>query len=164
VDATWFINTDAASNINMTVQPMWSSGMEVNGFDRTTAYVSANANGTWDTQTGTSATTSGGLYTIPRNNVTTPTTAFAVMDADAVNSVKEVKAGAELVAYPNPVVNALHFNIDKKAQATIYDITGRIMQSISTTGQIDVSGLAAGYYTVQLSSEGQTATCRFVKQ
>ncbi|WP_276133727.1 T9SS type A sorting domain-containing protein [Polluticoccus soli] len=170
VNATWVVATDATTNVNMNIAPMWSPAMEVNGFNRTEAFVSANTNGTWDVMPAGAATASGSLYTMTRSNVTSDIGAYSVMDKDAVNSVEEVKADKGFVLYPNPVVNTLYFkmaaSLNAPMQVNIYDLAGHLVKTAvaNASNGVSVADLPSGFYTAQFNSGDHKATEKFVKQ
>ena len=62
--------------------------------------------------------------------------------------------------WPNPVDDILYLNVTNGANITVSDMTGRMVNRERYTGQLDVSHLAPGIYT--LKSEGFTV--RFVKE
>ncbi|PJR03296.1 T9SS type A sorting domain-containing protein [Avrilella dinanensis] len=73
--------------------------------------------------------------------------------------------------YPNPANNYLNISLENlqtdKIEYMIYDTSGRILQNsiLSTENeQIDVSGLSAGVYILELSLNGQKAKKQFIKQ
>lgn len=75
----------------------------------------------------------------------------------------------QITLYPNPAENILHLNTQDKTinQVNIYTMTGsKVLQlevdTVSPT--VDVSGLAAGVYYVQLYSGKNVALKKFVKE
>ena len=166
VNATWFVGTSATSNVNMTVSPMWSAAMEVNGFNRSEAYVSTNTNGTWTTSTTASAATSAGtMYTLSSSAVTSSSAAVSVMGKNAVNNVPEVATNAGIRIYPNPAISSLHFDANGTVNVSVYNFAGQLVKSaVVTNNSISVEELPAGYYNIRLAGEAFTTTQKFVKQ
>lgn len=73
--------------------------------------------------------------------------------------------------YPNPANNYLNISLENlqtdKIEYMIYDTSGRILQNSILSAeneQIDVSGLSAGVYILELSLNGQKAKKQFIKQ
>lgn len=170
VNATWDVTTDAASNVNMNVQPMWSSSLETNGFDRTQAYVATSVNGDWSTGTVGVATSANGVFMLPGVNVTGTTNTLAVFGEDAVTtSVNSVVANNDFSTYPNPVVNTLYFKspVNETASVAIYDAMGRMIKMYGIdqhNNAITVSDLPAGIYHVKYETRSFKGMQKFVKQ
>ncbi len=74
----------------------------------------------------------------------------------------------QLVIYPNPVADILHFNNNKTVDSvSIYDLTGRMVleRIVNANSEIlNVSGLPAGVYFLKVKSEKKTETVRFIKK
>lgn len=62
--------------------------------------------------------------------------------------------------WPNPADNILYLNVKNGATVSIFDITGRMVKREKYQGQIDVSKLSSGIYTIK--TEG--VTVKFVKE
>ncbi len=71
----------------------------------------------------------------------------------------------EVNVYPNPVSDILYIESDENwSKAEIFDISGRILRSVSLDGQaIDVSGLESGTYLVRLKDGEKIGMFKFVK-
>jgi hypothetical protein len=76
-----------------------------------------------------------------------------------------------LNAFPNPVKNTLTLQVNgnRNGEATlvITDVSGKIIRSIDVGDaktDIDMSGMAAGIYTLRYTDAAQTATLRITKQ
>lgn len=71
-----------------------------------------------------------------------------------------------LSVYPNPVKNGVFFiNSDANAErtVTIFDVLGKqVLKTTTSQSAINVSGLNAGVYMVQINEEGNTATRKLV--
>ena len=62
--------------------------------------------------------------------------------------------------YPNPVENILYLDIADGAVVSVFDMTGRMVKREHYTGQLDVSQLVPGIYTIKVDD----LTVRFVKE
>ena len=67
--------------------------------------------------------------------------------------------------YPNPVKDILNISTEETwTKAEIYDISGRIMRSLSLhVNSIDVGNLESGIYILKLSNKGKSSNVKFVK-
>jgi hypothetical protein len=97
----------------------------------------------------------------------------------SLGSPKEAAANAtanslNLVAYPNPVANALNLKLQNVTEGTadvsVLDVTGRVVvsktQSVETGMNslvLDLGGLASGVYTVRVVNNGASTFSRIVK-
>jgi hypothetical protein len=69
-----------------------------------------------------------------------------------------------VILYPNPSSSILFLNGVEKANITIFDVSGRMLQSHQQIeNQIDVSSLPKGIYTVRIVTQKGTVTSKFVK-
>ncbi len=76
-------------------------------------------------------------------------------------------AADQLLAYPNPVADALWLNqtLAPEAKVRVVDSNGRTLTvQPDNAGQIDVNKLKPGLYLLLLEHGGQISTIRFVKQ
>ena len=62
--------------------------------------------------------------------------------------------------WPNPVENILYLNVTDGAAVSIFDMTGRMVKCEKYQGQLDVSKLTSGVYTIKV----EDITVRFVKK
>ena len=62
--------------------------------------------------------------------------------------------------YPNPVENNLYLDIADGAVVSVFDMTGRMVKREHYTGQLDVSQLVPGIYTIKVDD----LMVRFVKE
>jgi hypothetical protein len=71
----------------------------------------------------------------------------------------------EVNVYPNPVRDILYLESDENwSKAEIYDISGRILRSVSLFSQsIDVSGLDSGTYFMRMKDGEKVGVVKFVK-
>ncbi|MDX2001486.1 MAG: T9SS type A sorting domain-containing protein [Chitinophagales bacterium] len=166
VDRTWYVESDLSSNINVDLTLEWSSDMEVNGFDRTEAYISHYVNAEWDSVASMSAmVAANGYFSITREDIQS-LSPFSVVDKDASVGIQDLTA-ENLNVYPNPVVNVL--NIDQvqdmtDATVAIYNINGQLVGNSTAANTIDVSNLSQGVYYVKVYNTERSLTAKFVKQ
>jgi len=73
--------------------------------------------------------------------------------------------------YPNPASDIINFELnnssDKEMKADIYDIQGRLIETINIAineTTIDISKLENGIYVLVLSNEENTYTKKFIKE
>ncbi len=168
VKATWFVSSTATTGINYDMKAMWSASLEVNGFDRTHAYISHNASGAWDAQTGSASGMSGSLYTISRTGITS-LSPFMVTDKnfdDTATGVKAVNAGSTINVYPNPATSVLYISAPATIHnAAIYNMSGQIARTTDIVGNsITIDDLPMGVYTILLTGENMNVTKTFVKK
>jgi len=168
VNRTWLIESDAAT-VNMNLKLGWMTTAEVNGFDRTNAYISHYTNSDWDTQTAGSATSgANSTYEISRNGLTS-LSPFAVADENAELSVDENNL-LTVNLYPNPctdVMNISYSGADNQYSYQVTDVSGRIYKVASTgTNQMDVSGLSQGTYLLKMidNQTNQVSVRQFIKK
>jgi hypothetical protein len=168
VDRTWNISSPTTSTVSMDVKFEWATAMEVNGFDRTMAYVSKYSNN-WDMMAPSTSTTVGtGMYQLTRSGVTSPGQ-FAVVDNVSALSVKE-QEGIAFSLYPNPAHNHLTVNVKDNDgfSVEVFDALGnksiaaKIIKDSSV--DIDFSSLSAGVYFVKISNNTTQSVKRVVKQ
>lgn len=96
-------------------------------------------------------------YNFPiRTNETQSKFAFPVSTKDIPTDIR---------IYPNPVQNVLYIDTNESwTKAEIFDISGRILRSISLYNQsVDVSGLESGTYFMRLKDGEKVRIVKFVK-
>lgn len=169
VNATWMVNNSASSNVDMSVQPMWSTNMELNGLNPAHVYVSSNTSGKWDMSTSGAATTSGnGMHTTTRDHINNSATTVAVVDQNAnTTGINNIPVNNVFSVYPNPATASVTFNTSVEGvSVAIYDVMGHLVRSavLDNTHTVPVNDLPAGLYHARLSANGFTAESRFVKQ
>lgn len=171
VNRTWFVNSNIAS-INSNLKFGWVAAAEVNGFDRTNAYVSHYTSNAWDVVAGSSATvSSNNTFELSRMGVTS-LSPFAVTEVGEPLKVKELSNLASIELYPNPtqdVVTIKLLNPTDTYKYELTDITGRailVNSNDSNVTNFDVSKLGTGYYFIKITnlSDNKTITKRFVKE
>lgn len=167
VNATWFVASSATSNVNVDMTVMWSSGMEVNSFDRTKAYISHYMNGSWDAHATSAASTSGSMYSLTRAAITS-FSPFAVFDENTTLSVGQVAGNTNISIYPNPVSDIIHISAQGAGNmnAEIYNVSGQLVHTVPVVNNasINVSNLPNGMYYIKLNGETANGTHKFIKQ
>lgn len=80
-------------------------------------------------------------------------------------SVPTVDITTDISIYPNPVRDILYLQTDEIwTKAEIYDISGRIMRSVTLHGtSVDVSSLERGTYIIKLRNGDKYGNVKFVK-
>jgi hypothetical protein len=154
VDRTWLINEAVAggSNVNVTLQ--WNVSEELSRFKRAESYIIQHNGTSWQTITRTAATGSN-PYTQIKNGVTS----FSVF-AVQTQPIPDAPTGI----YPNPVSSILNVVVRpvvaENMTLTVYDGLGKVMMvkkesvlSGTSLLNLDVSRLAAGIYTLKVSTE-----------
>jgi pectate lyase len=167
VKNTWHVSSSATSGINYDMTAMWGASIEVNGFNRTHAFISHYTSGAWDMQTPTTATASGSMYMITRAGLTSLSPFMVADNTTLSEGIKPVTASSsEIILYPNPVTTTLYFATPAPINTVyIYNIYGKLvlMESIKDNN-ISVAGLPAGVYTVRMLGNNFTSYKTFIKQ
>jgi filamentous hemagglutinin len=169
VDATWNVSSDITSNLNMNLQVMWAAAMEVNGFNRTAAYVSHYVNGSWDTKVTAAATLeTNGMYSLQSSGITS-LSPFAVFDQNT-SSVNQLKSDIAIEISPNPTVENIRIQrpdgSSEPLNIVIYNSQGQMMgtyilSEVSTT--ISTLNLLNGSYFIRFYNDQMNITKPFVK-
>lgn len=169
VDATWNIESSISSNLDMDIELMWSSGMEVNGFDNSAVYISHYTNGNWDATATASATAEGnGMFSIQRNNITS-LSPFAVFDQNTVTGIAPTVVNDNMEVYPNPVVNNMFLtNIDNTpVSVDVMNMTGQVVKTFSvnnSTATLSLDDLSTGSYFVRIYNDNMSEMRKVVKR
>jgi trimeric autotransporter adhesin len=87
---------------------------------------------------------------------------------------KQTEKSISIITYPNPVSNEIRITIpagwqNKKVVYAIVDASGKTVKRIETanssqTETMNVSSLSPGFYIIRISSEGQIAQQKIIKQ
>jgi hypothetical protein len=165
VNTTWFVSSSATAAINYNMTAMWSAGMEINGFDRSHAFISHYTAGAWDAQAAGSATASGSMYAMTRTGITSLSPFMVTSDGTtAASNVTAVQP--EITVYPNPTTGTLHITSSVTiATASIYDMSGKFVQSANVDNDaVNVSNLPAGVYVIHFIGNDTDVVKQFVKQ
>lgn len=166
VSNTWFVSTTATSAINYDMWVMWDASMEVNGFDRSNAYISHYTSGAWDSHMTSAAMTSGSMYVMSRAGITSLSPFMVTDNTFGATQVAPVAANTELSVYPNPVSNTLHFGSGRTVtSASIFNLAGKLVSTVSpVNNSLSVEALPKGLYTIRLSGADFYTTTKFVKE
>lgn len=172
VDISWDIKSDITANLDMDVEVMWSSAMEVNEFDRTMAYISHYSNGSWDMSAYAAATVqSNGMFSLERNNVTS-LSLFAVFDITAVTAIaeKSIDSDAEINMYLNPTAGQIiitrPFNSKETFYIDICNVNGQLIERHRLNNRnynIPINKLSKGNYVIKLYSNDVSVVKKFSK-
>ncbi|MBA2612059.1 MAG: T9SS type A sorting domain-containing protein [Bacteroidetes bacterium] len=171
VNRTWLVSS-AVSTINANLKFGWVAAAEVNGFNRTNAYVSHYTSSAWDVMSaGSASIAANNTYELARMNMTS-LSPFAVTEAGQALKVKENSISNELEVYPNPskdVVSVKLLNATDNYKYELTDITGRTISTninSNNVNKFDVSNLVTGCYFIKITnlSDNKTVTKRFVKE
>ena len=168
VNRTWLIESDATS-LDVSLKLGWMATSEVNGFDRTNAYISHYMNSDWDTQTPASATAgANSTFELTRTGLTS-LSPFAVADEDAELFVDENDL-LTISLYPNPstdVVNISYAENGNEYTFQITDLSGRNYYTPANgENQLDVSKLSQGTYLLKMTNAAtnKVSVKQFIKQ
>jgi hypothetical protein len=170
VDRTWFVNSPV-SNVDMNMKLGWVQAAEVNGFDRTNAYITNYGSG-WDVMTPSSALAGpDNTYQLARSGITSLNPPFAVTEDGEPINIKEVVSNGGVDLYPNPASAVLNISVNNAGSNFRYELTdlsGRIVSS-KEAGKMqafDVKDLDAGYYFVRITDldANTTSIRKFIKQ
>lgn len=79
--------------------------------------------------------------------------------------VEQNSFGKNLIIYPNPTSSVLHIQTESAANfvSTVFDLSGKKIQSFENQKTIDVSQLASGLYVLKVESNGAVKTLKFSK-
>lgn len=171
VDATWHVTSSISANLNLDLKVMWSTDMEVNGFDRANAYVSHYVNADWDATADMAATTeANGMFSLRRDGLTS-LSPFAVFDeSTVVTGIKEAANTLQFLMFPNPastnmIINCPEAN-SENLMVDIMNIQGGIVRSYNITSDnysIPVADLASGSYIARVYNAKVNGVQKFTK-
>ncbi len=80
----------------------------------------------------------------------------------AISGINDVNA-VNVKAYPNPVVNVLHVNVEA-LRIDVYNAGGALVADASNADSVNVAHLPAGYYIAVVATADGTARIPFVKK
>jgi hypothetical protein len=170
VATTWYVSSTATTGINYNMQLVWSANAEVNGFNRTQAYISHYTSGAWDVTASGSAVTTASGYSVTRNNITS-LSPFTVADKNAnMTKVANVFANNNTISiYPNPVTGTMYFTTSIKVKSiSIYNMNGQLVKNINTTNNtnsISLQELPKGVYAAYFLGQDNNITVhKFIKE
>lgn len=80
----------------------------------------------------------------------------------AISGINDVNA-VNVKAYPNPVVDVLHVNVEA-LRIDVYNVGGTLVADASNADSVNVAHLPAGYYIAVVATADGTARIPFVKK
>jgi type IX secretion system substrate protein len=172
VNRTWFIvEPTQTGSLNANLQVTWTASEEMNGFDRTHAYISHYTSSAWDaTSLSTASSVGGSFYQMTRANLTS-FSPFAVVDQNAVTGIeKTVAVGTTIGLYPNPTSGSATIDL-KNADAQsieIYNEIGSKVYSAEITDKnalhkVDISGFSSGIYYIKVATTTEPIFKKLIK-
>lgn len=165
VKATWYL-TGSSGNTDVNIKLAWDAAMEVNGFDKQSAYVAQLAGATWKKDTPAPATAEpSGQYSATKENATY-FSAVTVFDANTVG-IEELDITADIELYPNPANNIIYINTPVAVNAVVYSMQGRLVHTQQLqvgVNNIDISVLPAGTYYFKAGTGTNSYTTKFIKR
>jgi len=140
--------------------------MEVNGFDRTQAYLSHYTSGAWDVSPSLAAVSAGGsLYSMTRTGITS-LSPFHVSGTTTTNVASDISVNNRIILSPNPTTGILNFITSEEVKnIEIYTTIGTVVKrSEISNNSVSVTELPAGLYFVRFMDKNINTVQRFVKQ
>jgi hypothetical protein len=167
VNTSWNVGSSITTGANVNLLMGWSSAMQVNGFDPAQAYLSHYTAGSWNTNAISSATLSGGSYSLALTGVTS-FSPFAVFGKNIALGVASISASDMLYVYPNPATDRLTIQTGSTDKITveISDLNGQIVSKYELAGSnntIEVANLSTGSYLVRVLNNGNSSVKKFIK-
>ena len=159
----WFFDGTSSLYISSNTTYLWDFGY--NGQTASTA--NATANYPWSDPN--NPTTYTVTLTIDNGCGTDVTTMEVTPDPLGIGAIAEGSFGL----YPNPAADNVNFVLANEASAKgtieVMDVAGRVLSSQTiaagqTTGEVNVSDLAAGSYLVKISVDGASSVNTLIKQ
>lgn len=88
------------------------------------------------------------------------------INSETVMSVKETGFNKkEIILYPNPVVDFIHINSSNKIKnIKVYDLVGKKIDVTLNDGKVDVRNLQFGEYLLNIETEKENFTEKFIKK
>jgi fibronectin-binding autotransporter adhesin len=172
VNITWMVEPSLTTNINLNLMAMWSTALQVNGFNPDSAYLSHFINGSWNTSAVSSASiAANGMYQLQLSDVTSfsPFAVFGSGASSATGIVEVTGNDNEFDIYPNPVSdNLIVKNISgaNLVYAEIIDISGQVIaryQLTNLTSNLSLSKLSAGNYFIRLFNDNLNEVKKIIK-
>ncbi|MBK9249910.1 MAG: T9SS type A sorting domain-containing protein [Ignavibacteria bacterium] len=169
VGATWNISSQSQGNLNAKIQLQWTSLMEMNGFNRKTAYISQFGNGLWDSSPVDEAVDiSDTIYSLTRKSVSS-FGSFSVFDIKTITGVDEANSDNSFELLSHPSSNEIEIrslnSSQKPLTITIYNTLGQVMGIYTTNGTttiIPTTSLLTGVYIMELKNEQMKMVKSFV--
>jgi len=154
VKNTWFVENISSTDVDLDLQVMWNAAMEVNSFNRNSAYLSHYMDAKWDVTANIDITTeANGMFAIKRMGIKS-LSPFAVKDGGTAGIAKTNLVSVNV--YPNPTSNFITIEsaISTNSLVSITDMLGReVIKTNLNNNQIDVSSLKTGVYIIKINGE-----------
>jgi hypothetical protein len=166
VNTTWNVESSIVTGANVDLKMLWSTAMQLNGFDNTQAYVSHYTAGAWTTSAISAATVVGGSFAMSLTGVTS-FSPFAVFGKNVTLGVSAI-ANDALSIYPNPAADRLTIQTGSADITTveISDLTGQIVgryELSNGNNTIGIENLNTGSYFIRVSDKATSSVKKFVK-
>lgn len=170
VDRTWFVYS-GVSSINVNLKFGWVILAELNGFNRTNAYVSHFTNSAWDNTAAANASVGlNNTFELSRMGLTS-LSPFAVTENGQPLGLKEISISTGFELYPNPSKDVIHIKLINSSSTYKYeltDITGRTILSTSNSNDLtkfEISNLGTGCYFIKATNltDNTMIVKRFIK-
>lgn len=80
-------------------------------------------------------------------------------------ATSDAKGKTAVIIYPNPATDVLYLKGVSKANAAVYSTAGQLVSKQAVTnGQLNVSALPKGVYTLSVEADGKVSTTKFIKK
>lgn len=80
-------------------------------------------------------------------------------------ATQDTKTKSSVAVYPNPATDVLYLKGADKANVAVYNAVGqRVLSKAVTNGQLNVSALQKGIYTITIDTNGKPSTTKFIKK
>ncbi|PZQ52003.1 MAG: hypothetical protein DI570_24710 [Phenylobacterium zucineum] len=91
---------------------------------------------------------------------------YVTIVSDTSLATSDIKGkSANVTVYPNPVTDVLYLKNVQKANVAVYNAAGqRVLSKAVTNGQLNVSALQKGVYTLSVETNGKPSTTKFIKK
>jgi len=160
LNVTWDISESTPGGSNVTVNLGWNQSQEQAGFQRNTAKVGHYKNGQW-TEENSGSVSGNNPYSISATGITT-FSPFSVMNFATLGNSNFNKN--KLSIYPNPTSDAVNFS-QEVTSVHIYDMSGKLIKSLSNTNKINIRDLTSGTYIINyLDKNGNVNIDKIIKQ
>jgi hypothetical protein len=92
---------------------------------------------------------------------------YATKKLESVITATDKILYQDIEVYPNPAMNWLYVNLEKTANAQIYNLSGVMVKQFTGLHKgdsLDISNLPDGFYTVRLLEGNRVRTAKFMKK
>jgi len=86
---------------------------------------------------------------------------------NTINSIENIQLNNNILVYPNPVLNNLTIEVPQKAVIEILNIEGQIIKTINDSEKkttIDLKNLSNGIYMINIKTDNEFVTKKFIKE